>query len=92
MFYSTDNDLKELGCSAAPKDESDLLTWAGVIKGPAPYYSGGTFKIEINFSKEYPFKVRAAGCSFGEFRLSVGGMMISGPASEWIGSSRLLQC
>lgn len=33
-----------------------MLVWGGSIRGPAPYYSGGDFKIDITFTSDYPFK------------------------------------
>ena len=45
-------DLKLLGITAEPNDESNLLNWTASIKGPAPYYAGGTFKLNVTFSNE----------------------------------------
>ncbi|XP_075214125.1 ubiquitin-conjugating enzyme E2 L5-like [Lycorma delicatula] len=37
-------------------DDSNLLTWQGIIVPEKPPYNKGAFKIEINFPVEYPFK------------------------------------
>ncbi|XP_018318946.1 ubiquitin-conjugating enzyme E2 L3 isoform X1 [Agrilus planipennis] len=37
-------------------DESNILTWQGLIVPDSPPYNKGAFKIEINFPAEYPFK------------------------------------
>lgn len=45
------------GCSGGPRNEDDVTLWDAVINGPEDSpYSGGTFKLEIKFSTEYPFK------------------------------------
>jgi len=43
-------------CSASPKD-SNIMIWNAIILGPVDTpYDGGVFKLEINFSKDYPLK------------------------------------
>merc|ERR1711970_724727 len=37
-------------------DESNILTWQGLIVPENPPYNKGAFKIEVNFPAEYPFK------------------------------------
>lgn len=37
-------------------DESNLLTWEGLIVPDNPPYDKGAFRVEINFPPEYPFK------------------------------------
>ncbi|XP_055305512.1 ubiquitin-conjugating enzyme E2 L3 [Sitodiplosis mosellana] len=37
-------------------DESNILSWTGLIIPENPPYSKGAFRIEINFPAEYPFK------------------------------------
>jgi len=37
-------------------DETNLYHWIATIKGPEPYYAKGTFKLDITFTLDYPFK------------------------------------
>ncbi|XP_014674269.1 PREDICTED: ubiquitin-conjugating enzyme E2 L3-like [Priapulus caudatus] len=37
-------------------DETNILTWNGLIVPDSAPYSKGAFRIEINFPAEYPFK------------------------------------
>ncbi|KAK6636526.1 Ubiquitin-conjugating enzyme E2-18 kDa [Polyplax serrata] len=37
-------------------DETNMLTWQGLIVPDNPPYNKGAFRIEINFPAEYPFK------------------------------------
>jgi ubiquitin-protein ligase len=45
------------GCSAGPKNNTDLHVWEAIVIGPegTPYH-GGIFKLDIVFPPEYPFK------------------------------------
>ena len=54
------NQLKKnpiLNCSCGPIDEDNIKHWLATIFGPegTPYH-GGVFKLDIQFSHEYPFK------------------------------------
>uniref|UniRef100_A0A914I4H1 UBC core domain-containing protein n=1 Tax=Globodera rostochiensis TaxID=31243 RepID=A0A914I4H1_GLORO len=49
--------------TAGPVDNSNLLIWNASIQGPPDSpYEGGTFKLRIEFPKEYPF--RPPHCTF----------------------------
>ena len=57
------NELQDLianpveNCSAGPEDEKDITKWVATIFGPEKTpYENGIFKMEIEFTKEYPFK------------------------------------
>lgn len=51
-----DNDPPE-NCSAGPINENNLYKWEGSIIGPSNTpYSGGLFKLSIEFPQRYPFK------------------------------------
>ena len=44
-------------CEGGPIDDSDLFKWELYIKGPEDSpYEGGTFKLQVEFPKDYPFK------------------------------------
>ena len=45
------------GLTAGPIDDSDMFKWEASFVGPenSPY-EGGTFKLEMEFPKDYPFK------------------------------------
>lgn len=50
------NDPPE-NCSAGPIKEDNLFSWEGSIIGPSNTpYSGGLFKLSIEFPTNYPFK------------------------------------
>lgn len=46
-----------VGCTAGPIDEANIHKWKAIIFGPPETpYEGGSFELEINFPKDYPFK------------------------------------
>lgn len=52
-------DIRKSGIKAFREiqvDESNILTWQGLIVPENPPYNKGAFRIEINFPAEYPFK------------------------------------
>ena len=44
-------------CEGGPVDENDIFNWELHLNGPenSPY-EGGTFKLKVEFPKDYPFK------------------------------------
>ena len=51
------NEEENEGLSAGPKDDSDLFKWEASLQGPeGSPFEGGTFKLELEFPKDYPFK------------------------------------
>jgi len=43
-------------CSASPNDDN-IMIWNAIIMGPIDTpYEGGTFKLELSFTKDYPLK------------------------------------
>uniref|UniRef100_A0A6B2LNC5 UBC core domain-containing protein n=1 Tax=Arcella intermedia TaxID=1963864 RepID=A0A6B2LNC5_9EUKA len=45
------------GISAAPKDETNVLFWEAIIFGPEETaWEGGTFKLTLSFTEDYPQK------------------------------------
>ena len=62
LITRINQELKDLqenpvqNCSAGPKGD-DISKWRATIFGPdGTPYSGGIFELEIEFTKEYPFK------------------------------------
>ena len=55
LKYFNGDDCEE-NYTAGPKDESDMYHWTGTFQGPenSPY-EGGTFEVQIEFTKDYPF-------------------------------------
>jgi len=44
-------------CSASPVSKANIMDWQAIIMGPDETpYEGGIFKLDINFTKEYPLK------------------------------------
>ena len=44
-------------CSAGPISDTDFFNWEGVIFGPPDSpFTGGIFKVNIQFPADYPFK------------------------------------
>ena len=56
LKYFNGDDCEE-NYTAGPKDESDMFHWTATFQGPenSPY-EGGTFEVQIEFPKDYPFK------------------------------------
>ena len=44
-------------CQGGPVDENDIFNWELLLNGPEDSpYEGGTFKLKVEFPKDYPFK------------------------------------
>ena len=63
LLKRLNNELKELknstilNCSAGLVNDTDILNWYATIFGPeGTPYQGGIFKLNIQFTNEYPFK------------------------------------
>ena len=51
------NDEVPEGFSAGPIDDSDLFNWEASVVGPEDSpFEGGTFILEIKFSRDHPYK------------------------------------
>ena len=51
------NKEEQEGLTAGPEDDSDMFKWVASIEGPenSPY-EGGTFNLNIEFPKDFPYK------------------------------------
>ena len=51
------NEEEPEGLSAGPIDDSDMFKWEASLTGPEDSpFEGGTFRLELEFPKDYPFK------------------------------------
>ena len=51
------NEEEPEGFTAGPIDDSDMFKWEASIQGPEETpFEGGTFNLNIEFPKDYPFK------------------------------------
>ena len=56
------------GVTAAP-DDANILVWQAVIFGPDDTpWEGGTFRLEMNFSEDYPNKAPAVGSAWSRLK------------------------